>query len=83
MSDPHNIVDASGKIVFRLVRITFTPGPWFNTDVSSYQYRKSHCEDKTVVRSSFLYNGISYTGKITSLYWISPQAIHSSGTIKA
>ena len=36
----------------------------------SYQYRKSHCGDKTVVRSSYLHNGISYTGKMTSLYWI-------------
>ena len=39
-------------------------------DISSYQYRKSHCGDKTVVRSSYLHNGISYAGKITSLYWI-------------
>ena len=38
--------------------------------MSSYQYRKSHCGDKTVVRSSYLHNGISYTGKTTSLYWI-------------
>ena len=38
----------------------------------SYQYRKSHCGDKTVVRSSNLHNGISYTGKTTSLYWIGP-----------
>ena len=38
--------------------------------MSSYQYRKSHCGDKTVVRSSYLHNGISYTGKMTSLYWI-------------
>ena len=37
----------------------------------SYQYRKSHCGDKTVVRSSYLHNGISYTGKMASLYWIS------------
>ena len=44
-------------------------GPRFNIKMSSYQYRKSHCGDKTVVRSSYLYNGISYTGK-TSLYWI-------------
>ena len=36
----------------------------------SYQYRKSHCGDKTVVRSSYLHNGIPYTGKMTSLYWI-------------
>ena len=38
--------------------------------MSSYQYRKSHCGDKTVVRSSSLHNGISYTGKTVSLYWI-------------
>ena len=38
--------------------------------MSSYQYRKSHCGDKTAVRSSYLHNGISYIGKITSLYWI-------------
>ena len=46
------------------------PGPWFNIKMSSYQYRKSHCGDKTVVRSSYLHNGISYTGKMSSLYWI-------------
>ena len=45
-------------------------GPWFNIKTSSYQYRKSHCGDKTVVRSSYLHTGISYTGKMTSLYWI-------------
>ena len=44
------------------------PGPWFNIKMPSYQYRKSHCGDKTVVRSSYLHNGISYTGKTTSLY---------------
>ena len=47
-----------------------SPGPRFNKKMSSYQYRKSHCGDKTVVRSSYLHNGISYTGKMTSLYWI-------------
>ena len=49
------------------------PGPWFNIKMPSNQYRKSHCGDKTVVRSSYLHNGISYTCKMTSLYWISPQ----------
>ena len=44
------------------------PGPRFNIKMSSYQYRKSHCGDKTVVRSSYLHNGIFYTGKKTSLY---------------
>ena len=46
------------------------PGPWFNIKMSSYQYRKSHCGDKAVVRSSYLHNGISYTGKTIPLYWI-------------
>ena len=38
-----------------------------------YQYRKSHCGDKTIWRPSYLHNGISYTGKMTSLYWIGAQ----------
>ena len=45
-------------------------GPRFNIKMPSYQYRKSHCGDKTVVRSSYLHNGISYTGKMISFYWI-------------
>ena len=31
--------------------------------MSSYQYRKSHCGDKTIWRPSYVHNGISYTGK--------------------
>ena len=31
------------------------PGPRFNIKMSSYQYRKSNCGDKTVVRWDFLY----------------------------
>ena len=54
-------------------------GSWFNIKMSSYQYRKSHCGDKTIVRSSDLPNGISYTGKMTSLYWFSPQ-VSNAGT---
>ena len=50
------------------------PGPRFNIKMSSYQYRKSHCGDKTVVRSSYLHNGISYTGEMSSLYWIRAQS---------
>ena len=48
-------------------------GPRFNIKMSSYQNRKSHCGDKKVVRSSHLHNGISYTGKTASLYWIGAQ----------
>ena len=62
---------------------TFEPpvklsGPWFNIKMPSYQYRKSHFGDKTVVRSSYLHNGISYTVKMTSLYWIRAQDAHWS-----
>ena len=46
------------------------PGPRFNIKMSSYQYRKSHCGDKTILRPSYLHNGISYTGKMTSWYWV-------------
>ena len=53
-----------------IITINLRLGPRFNIKISSYQYRKSHCGDKTVVRSSYLHDGISYTGKTTSLYWI-------------
>ena len=42
---------------------------WFNIKMLSYQYKKSHCGDKMILWSTYLQNGISYTGK-TSLYWI-------------
>ena len=45
----------------------------FNIKMTSYQYRKSHCGAKTIWRPSYLHNGISYTGKMTSLYWIRAQ----------
>ena len=48
--------------------------------MSSYQYRKSHCGDKTVVRSSYLHNGISYAGKMVSLYWIGALVVISFKT---
>ena len=41
-----------------------SPGP--NIKMTSYQYRKSHCGDKTFLRPSYLHNRISYTGKISS-----------------
>ena len=39
-------------------------------NLSSYQYGQSYCGDKVVVGSSYLHNGISYTGKTTSLIFI-------------
>ena len=44
----------------------------FNIKMLSYQYRESHYKDKTVVRPSYLYQGNLHTGKMASLYWISP-----------
>ena len=56
--------------IVTILRISRRPGPWFNIKMTSYQYRKSHCGDKTILRPSYLHNGISYTGKMSSLYWI-------------
>ena len=39
------------------------PEPWFNVKMLPHQYRKSHCGDKMILWSSYLHNGISYTGK--------------------
>ena len=36
---------------------------------------ESHCGDKTVVRSCYLHNGISLTGKMASLYWTKPLVV--------
>ena len=58
--------------------VQWGPGPRFNIKMS-YQYRKSHCGDKRVVRSSYLHNGIFCTGKMRSLYWIRAQG---AGTIQ-
>ena len=49
--------------------------PRFNIKMLSYQNRKYHCGDKTVVRSSYLHIGISYTGETVSLYWIVARVI--------
>ena len=46
----------------------------------SYQYKEYHCGDKTVVKSFYLHNESSYTGKITSLYWISHH-MHVNGSV--
>ena len=54
------------------------PGGHLNIKMPSYQHRKSHCGDKTMLRPFYLRNGISYTGKMTSLYWI--RALATQGT---
>ena len=42
------------------------PGTRFNIKIPSYQYRKSHCGDKTILWLSW----ICYAGKTISSYWI-------------
>ena len=45
-------------------------GPRFNIKLSSHRWEKSHYGDKTVLRSSNIYNKNSYTGKMACcLYW--------------
>ena len=61
-----------GKTIFIFI-LRRGPGGRINKKISSYQYRKSHCGDKTILRPSYLHSGISYTGKMTSLYWIRAQ----------
>ena len=46
--------------------------PWFSIKVSSCQYRISLCGHKRVVKSSNLHNCISYTAKMASSYWTTP-----------
>ena len=57
-------------LLHSFVKSLFHSRPWFNIQMSSYQYRKSHCGGKTIWQLSYLHNGISYTGKMISLYWI-------------
>ena len=43
---------------------------WSNIRCLTYQYRKSHCGDKTNIRPPYLHNGISYSSKMISHYCI-------------
>ena len=62
-------------ISFLVDAFAFNPwsGGWININMSSYQYRDSHCGDKTILWPSCLHNGISYTNKTTPLYQIGAQ----------
>ena len=47
-------------------------GSWFDIKMKCYQYKNSHCGDKTIFRPSYLHNEFSYTSKMTPLFWITP-----------
>ena len=64
-------------------RCMVSPVLWFNIEMSPYHYRESHCGDKTVVRSSYLHNGISYAGMMTSLFYIKPPGLYGLGHFNA
>ena len=64
-----------------MTSIGYRSGGWINIKMSSYQYRKFHCGDQTILRPSYLHNGISYTDKMTSLYWIRAQIVNSLKTL--
>ena len=50
--------------------------PWFDIKMPSYQYRKSHCRVKTVIRSSYLHNGISLHWIRVDIFQISTMKLH-------
>ena len=64
----NNDVSDSTAWFERMASTLGRPGPWFNMNMTSYQYKKSHCGDKTILRPSYLHNGISSTGMMSSLY---------------
>ena len=73
----HAVIDVNQgleKGVAVILQTSLEPVPRFNIKMSSYRYRKSHCGDKTILRPSYLHNGIFYTGETTSLYWVGVQA---------
>ena len=72
---PHKLVVKRHSCFYN--HISQRPGPRFNIKMSSYLYRKSHFGVKTILRPSYLRNGISYTGKTTSLYCIRVLAVTS------
>ena len=85
----HNEISYTGKTTslywiraraLWVLKVTLGPGGWFNIKMPSYQNRKPHCGDKTILPPSYIHNGISYTGKTTSLYWIRAQTLSGRRT---
>ena len=67
---------ASAATMLKYSQSSYLPGKQtdFNLKMPSHQNMK-YQGDKTVLRTFYLHNGISYTGKMTSLYWIRPQIL--------
>ena len=71
-NDRHKNVDATYALSFIWHMGYHTTVHWGLVQYkdATYPYRESHCGDEKVLWLSYLHNGISYTGKMTSLYWI-------------
>ena len=65
------IVRAKHTLI-RCIKLPERPGGWYNTKISSYQYKKDYCENKTILPHSYFHGRIYSTDKKASLYWISP-----------
>ena len=51
----------------------------FNIKMMSYQLnKKSFCGDKMILWPSYHHNGVSYTGKTSSLYWMGPKSLFTT-----
>ena len=68
----------SWMVNFHTPMTIWEAGCWFNKNMLSYPYRKSHCGDKTILRPSYLHNGISYTGKTTYFFIESGPSLSNS-----
>ena len=64
-----------------LYPMRYRSGPWFNIKMPPYQYREHNCEDKMIVRLSYLNSGVLYTDKTIFLYWIGALSILSQWTV--
>ena len=66
-----SVQETPAAMIYSDFYISLISGPWFNVNISHYQYRKSHCVDKMFIRSFYLHNQISQTAMLSS-YWFSP-----------
>ena len=64
----------------KVSRMYWHPGGWCSMKMPSYQYRNSHYGDKTILRLSYLHNGISYSRK-TAFYIESEPIVHLLNTV--
>ena len=64
------ILEAIIHHVFVYAGVWYVNPPVMATGKAAGKPTGNRCMNPRVVRSSFLHNGISYTGKMSSLYWI-------------